>query len=161
MLNCGTLIIFYDPLINMYSFRVAISCLENLYLIRILPCCIFHPNHLIGNFKTMEYFITIFFWLADVIRLFWLPWYIRHCIYLDPPILINRFQSIKLRNLFFEGSAFVLRCSPRLCSWTTTIYSVYHTTKLTYSQPQLRPSFICRWHSSLHIFIYSRNWSFP
>jgi hypothetical protein len=54
-----------------------------------------------------------------------------------------------------------LLCSPRLCSWTITSYSVYHTTKLTYSQPQIIPSFICRLHPSIHIFIYSRHWYFP
>ena len=55
--------------------------------------------------------------------------------------LINRFHSIKIRNC-----SFVLQCSPGLCSWTATVYSVYHTTKLPYSQPHIRPLFICRWH---------------
>jgi len=39
--------------------------------------------------------------------------------------------------MFFKGSVFDLRCPPRLCSWTTTVYSVYHTTKLTYPKPQV------------------------
>ena len=75
--------------------------------------------------------------------------------------LINRFQSIKIRKMFFKGSTFVLRCSPGLCSWTTTVYSVYNTIKLSSSQPQIRPSFIWRWHPSTHIFIYSRHSYFP
>jgi len=33
--------------------------------------------------------------------------------------------------------------------------SVYHITKLSYSQPQIRPSFMCRWDPSIHIFIYT------
>ena len=31
------------------------------------------------------------------------------------------------------------------------------TTKLSYSQPQIKHSFICRWHLSIHSFIYSRH----
>jgi len=50
--------------------------------------------------------------------------------------LINRFQSLKIRNVF-KGSA--LRLSPRLCSWTATVYSAHHTTNLSYSQPQIKP----------------------
>jgi len=42
--------------------------------------------------------------------------------------LRNRFQSIKITNLF-KGSVFVLRCSPSLYSWTTVVYSVYNATK--------------------------------
>jgi len=55
----------------------------------------------------------------------------------------------KNKKLFFRGSAFVLRCSPRLCSWTATVYPVYNATKLSYSQPQIRPPVICRWHPSI------------
>jgi len=64
--------------------------------------------------------------------------------------LINSFQSI-------QHYFFVLR----LFSWTTTVYFVYRTTKLSYSQPQFRPSFICTWHPSIHIFIYNRHCTFP
>ena len=67
--------------------------------------------------------------------------------------LVNRFEYKKNKNMFFKCSAFVLRCSPRLGYWSTTIYPVSHTTTLTYSLPQIRPSFICRWHPSIHICI--------
>ena len=39
--------------------------------------------------------------------------------------------------MFLKCSASVLRCSPRLCSWTTTVYAVYHFTKLTYYSHKL------------------------
>jgi len=32
-----------------------------------------------------------------------------------------------------------------------SVCSVYHTTTLTYSQVQIRSSFTCRWHPSIHI----------
>jgi len=53
--------------------------------------------------------------------------------------LINMFQSIKIRKCFSKAVLF-LRYSPRLCSWTATVYSVYDTTKLFYSHPLIRPS---------------------
>jgi len=44
--------------------------------------------------------------------------------------LTNRPQSIKIRNCFSEA---VLWHSPRLCSCTAVVYSVYNTTKLIHS----------------------------
>ena len=57
--------------------------------------------------------------------------------------LINRFQSIKIRKCF--SKAVPLFCGvPQGSVVLGPLLFTQDTTKLTYSQPQIRPSFICR-----------------
>ena len=39
--------------------------------------------------------------------------------------------------MVLQRQCIVLQCSQRRCSWIPTVYSVYHTSKATYLQPQI------------------------
>jgi len=117
-----------------------------------VACCITDHYHPCSNLGVGIWYLIVFRTPAGDINS-------HEGIYLVSTLLSTRPHINKNKKPFFKGSAFVWRCSPMLCSWTAPVYSVY-TTKLSYSQPQIRPSFICRWHPSIHIFIYSRHRSF-
>ena len=80
-------------------------------------------------------------------------WYGISCTALDcfTSYLSDRCQLVKKSGLYFCCGLYIFWCTPELCPWTYTFYSIYCSPQSRHRWAWCRTSSLCRWHTNLSL----------
>ena len=107
-------------------------------------------------------FLTCCFWHnwpphanLPLVIVVWNFWYSSWLVY----IVFERPMSTgENSGLYFWCGLYIFWCTPGLCPWTYTFYSIYCSPQSRHRRAWCRTSSLCRWHT--HLYISIRFWSF-